>query len=385
MDITLTRRTLHFKQPARTSRGAYTEHDMLLVTITGDVETTDAEGHLVRRGGLGVGECAPLPDLSCDRHAYDDYETTGRLLEEALQSDDYSEHLRDYPALLFALESAMFEYQQNPVLYQTPFARGEHGIPINGLVWMADYEGMLQQVKTKLKAGFRCIKLKIGAIDWESELRLLTLIRSRFSPETLELRVDANGGLVAPPNPPRGENGRQATNDALYDSAMQRLEQLAKLHIHSIEQPIPARWQTMGHLASPPSGGWGGLGRLCASTPLPIALDEELIGLNRHEERRAMLDEVRPQYVVIKPTLHGGITGALEWASLAKARGIGSWVTSALESNIGLRHVALLSAAIYGPKNPFPQGLGTGQLFLDNIPSDLRLEGPRLWLGPSHN
>ncbi len=335
MNIDLFHKTLHFKKPARTSRGAYDTHNMILVSMSDD------------NGRIGLGECAPLPDLSCDREAYTMMSDVARLINEALASDDYAEYLRPYPALLFALESAMYDMTKSPVLYDTPFALCEEGIPTNGLVWMGSYDEMLAEVKRKILAGFRCIKLKIGAIRWEEEIALIRFIRSKYRPETLELRVDANGGFSV-------------------EEAPERLAELAQYGIHSIEQPIKA-------------GQWEAMAELCRTSPLPIALDEELIGLNFLHEKQVMLDTVRPQYIVIKPTLHGGISGSMEWVSEARKRGIGSWMTSALESNVGLRNVALLAARCYGPSIRFPQGLGTGRLFTDNIEMDVQLRGSRMW------
>lgn len=250
----------------------------------------------------------------------------------------------------------MYDYQQNPLLYDTPFARSEVGIPMNGLVWMADYDDMLTQVKQKLRQGFRCIKLKIGAIDWNEELRLIQTIRSRFSKDTLELRVDANGAWTP-------------------EDAEQKIKQLAQYDIHSIEQPIaPYQWKEMAHLCHLQDEA-----REKGEKHLPIALDEELIGVNTLEEKRLLLDTIRPQYIVIKPTLHGGMTGSMEWVSEANKRSIGSWMTSALESNIGLRNVALLAARVYGAHISFPQGLGTGLLYTDNIEMDLELRGSKMW------
>lgn len=333
--INIIEKTLHFKKPARTSRGAYNEHRMILVTMTED------------DGRFGLGECAPLPDLSCDAHAYDRLGDVAKLIDEAVKSDNYVDVLRPYPALLFALESAMYDISHSPTLYDTPFARGEVGIPTNGLVWMAPYDDMLEQVKAKLKAGFRCIKLKIGAIEWEEEIKLISFIRSRFGKDKLELRVDANGAFSP-------------------ENAMSKLEELAKYDIHSIEQPIR-------------QGQWDAMAELCRKSPLPIALDEELIGVNDLEEKKRLLDTIKPQYIVIKPTLHGGMAGSLDWVKEAQTRGIGSWMTSALESNVGLRNVALLAARVYGPNNTFAQGLGTGLLFTDNLEMDIELRGNKLW------
>ncbi len=338
MDISLSHKTLHFRKPARTSRGEYTTHNGIVVTIR------DEKG-----GKIGLGECAPLPDLSCDRNAYTRMSDVAKLIREALASESYSDFLRPYPALLFALESAIYDYQQNPILYDTPFARSETGIPTNGLVWMGSHDEMLAQAKRKILAGHRCIKFKIGAICWEDEMRLLRKIRSRFSKDTLEIRVDANGGL--------GHD---------MDLVRRKLEELAGYDIHSIEQPIPQyHWKEMEGL--------------CREGILPIALDEELIGVNDIGHKRLLLETVKPQYIVLKPTLHGGITGTLEWISEAGKLGISSWITSALESNIGLRNVALLAARAYGPAISFAQGLGTGLLFTDNIEMDIEMRGAKLW------
>ena len=212
---------------------------------------------------------------------------------------------------------------------------------------MGSYDEMLMQVKKKILEGFRCIKLKIGAINWDEEIRLIEKIRSRYSKDTITLRVDANCAFTV-------------------EEAKRKIDRLSRLGIHSIEQPIA-------------TGNWKELAELCRNTPVPIALDEELIGMNELHEKQALLDAVKPQYVVVKPTLHGGISGSLEWVSEARKRGIGSWLTSALESNIGLRNIALLAARCYGPHVLFPQGLGTGQLFTDNIPMDLELRGAKIW------
>lgn len=336
IQINLTERILHFKRPARTSRGEYTEHRIILITMTDE------------KGRIGLGECAPLPDLSGDAHEYDSMSRVAQLINEALASDNYSEYLRPYPALLFALESAMYDLSQSPTLYGTPFARGREGIPTNGLVWMSSFEGMLEQVKAKIAAGYRCIKLKIGAIGWEEEIRLIAFIRSLYTKEELELRVDANGAFTP-------------------GNAMEKLRQLARYDLHSIEQPIR-------------QGSWNEMAELCRHTPLPIALDEELIGVNSLEKKRELLQTIRPQYVVVKPTLHGGMIGTLEWVEEARRLAIGSWITSALESNVGLRNVALLAARTYGPSISFPQGLGTGQLYTDNINMDIRLKGSQLYM-----
>ncbi len=338
MHISLSHKTLHFKKPAKTSRGEYTTHDSIIITIR------DEKSHRI-----GLGECAPLPDLSYDRDSYLRMSDVANLIDAALASTCYNDYLRPYPALLFALESALYDYQQNPILYNTPFAKSEVGIPTNGLVWMSDYDEMLAQAKKKILAGHRCIKFKIGAIKWEDEMRLLNKIRSRFTKDTLEIRVDANGGLGLD-----------------MDIVRNKLQELSKYNIHSIEQPIPQYH-------------WNEMAELCKQDILPIALDEELIGINDIEQKKLMLDTIKPHYIVLKPTLHGGITGTLEWISEARKRGISSWITSALESNIGLRNIALLAARAYGPNITLAQGLGTGQLFTDNIEMDIEMRGAKLW------
>ncbi len=338
MHISLSHKTLHFKKPAKTSRGEYTTHDSIIITIR------DEKSHRI-----GLGECAPLPDLSYDRDSYLRMSDVANLIDAALANTCYNDYLRPYPALLFALESALYDYQQNPILYDTPFARSEVGIPTNGLVWMSDYDEMLAQAKKKILAGHRCIKFKIGAIKWEDEMRLLNKIRSRFTKDTLEIRVDANGGLGLD-----------------MDIVRNKLQELSKYNIHSIEQPIPQYH-------------WNEMAELCKLDILPIALDEELIGVNDIGQKQLMLDTINPHYIVLKPTLHGGITGTLEWISEARKRGISSWITSALESNIGLRNIALLAARAYGPNITLAQGLGTGQLFTDNIEMDIEMRGAKLW------
>ena len=336
--VTIEPRTLHFKQPAGTSRGIYTTRQSWFITITSP-EQPDRKG---------VGECAPLPDLSCD--AIPEYE---RILYSVcnmfgLTGKINHDMLRPYPSILFGLETALLCFESgSDVLFDTPFARGEEGIPINGLVWMGSYDEMLMRLEVKMKAGFRCVKLKIGAIDFDKELDLIRHIRSAFTKEQIELRVDANGGFTP-------------------DNAMECLEQLARFDIHSIEQPIRQHQ-------------WADMSRLCKESPLPIALDEELIGVNMLSMKQNLLDTICPQYVILKPSLHGGMAGSREWINLAKERGIGSWITSALESNVGLNAIAQFASDVYGPSITMPQGLGTGLLFTDNIDMPLEIRGDKLW------
>ncbi len=337
MKYRIEKRVLHFKQPAGTSRGVYTTRKIWLVLLS------DGERQ-------GVGECAPLPDLSCDALEDERYQSIlSKVCEEVCDTGIVNyDYLRDYPSMLFGLETALRNLQRGDRLFDTPFSRGEVGIPINGLVWMGNHEEMLQRLEEKLAQGFRCVKLKIGAIDFNQEFDLVKRIRERFSHHEVELRVDANGGFT-------------------FDEALYKLELLSQYNIHSIEQPIK-------------QGQWAYMAELCRESPLPIALDEELIGVNDPELKRHMLHMIKPRYIILKPSLHGGMMGCREWITIARELGIGSWITSALESNIGLNAIAQLTADIYGPSITMPQGLGTGQLFTDNIPMPLTIQGDMLFL-----
>ena len=340
--ITITSKLLHFLQPAGTSRGVYNTRLSFYLKLTSD-EQPDV---------VGVGECATLPDLSCDAMPLNEYERKLRTFCDEYERTgviDY-EAMRAYPSMLFGLETAVAQFNAKGSLnfFDTPFGRGEEGIPINGLVWMGTFEEMFERLEAKLKAGFRCIKIKIGAIDFDRELQLIRHIRSTFSRKDVELRVDANGGFTP-------------------EEALSRMEALVQYDIHSIEQPIKQHQ-------------WTEMARLCAATPLPIGLDEELIGVNERQKKIELLDTIRPQYIVLKPSLHGGMAGTEEWIQLARERNIGSWITSALESNVGLNAIAQLTASIYGTNIHHAQGLGTGQLFADNIEMPLKVVGDKLWI-----
>ena len=337
MFFCLEKKVLHFKQPAGTSRGVYTERKIWLVRLS------DGQRE-------GIGECAPLPDLSCDALPDNEY---AALLEQFCDDFCHSgeidyEAMREYPSMLFGLETALQSLQHGDRLFDTAFSRGEVGIPINGLVWMGSYDEMLQRMEEKLEKGFRCVKLKIGAIDFDQELDLIKRIRERFSFHEVELRLDANGAFP-------------------FEEALYKLELLSQYAIHSIEQPIKA-------------GQWGYMAELCRESPLPIALDEELIGVNDPEMKAHMLNIIKPRYIILKPSLHGGMLGCREWIAAAREQGIGSWITSALESNVGLNAIAQFASDVYGDTITMPQGLGTGQLFTDNIPMPLSIHGDKLFL-----
>lgn len=337
MTYEIEERVLHFKQPAGTSRGVYTTRKMWLVSLSDGNRT-------------GVGECAPLPDLSCDALPDELYVSKLSVFcRDLCETGEIDvEALRDYPSMLFGLETALLNLRNGGKLFDTAFSRGEEGIPINGLVWMGNYDEMLQRMEEKLEKGFRCVKLKIGAIDFEQELDLIKRIRDRFSFHEVELRLDANGAFK-------------------YEEALYKLELLSQYAIHSIEQPIR-------------QGQWAYMAELCRESPLPIALDEELIGVNDPEMKTHMLNIIRPRYIILKPSLHGGMTGCREWIDAAREQGIGSWITSALESNIGLNAIAQFASIVYGPQITMPQGLGTGQLFTDNIVMPLEIRGDMLFL-----
>nr|WP_320058238.1 o-succinylbenzoate synthase [uncultured Bacteroides sp.] len=336
--IKIVPRVLDFKQPAGTSRGIYKSRKVWYIHLSSSKHPRRA----------GIGECAPLPNLSCDDLPnYEEIlaQTCRQLEKDGILDKD---SLRNYPSILFGLETALRHYEAgNWALWDTPFSRGEAGIPINGLIWMGDFNKMFSQIEQKMQSGFRCIKLKIGAINFEEELSLIRHIRSHFSAKEIELRVDANGAFSPA-------------------DALEKLKRLSELDLHSIEQPIRA-------------GQWEEMAKLTAVTPLPIALDEELIGCNTIIDKQELLTAIQPQYIILKPSLHGGICGCEEWIREVEKRNIGWWVTSALESNIGLNAIAQWCATL---NNPIPQGLGTGMLFTNNVEMPLDIRKDCLWFRP---
>jgi o-succinylbenzoate synthase len=322
---------LIFKEPGGTSRGVLTTKMSYFIHVWKD-ESPDI---------MGIGECSILPGLSPDDRPE---------LEEKLQqccedinqfATSFHDRLKEWPAIQFALEMAFLDLEQGgkQVYYQSEFTNGTKGIAINGLIWMGNIDQMSCRIEEKLADGYKCLKLKIGATHLVNELNLLTKIREQYSPETLEIRVDANGAFS-------------------MTQAPIVLEKLAKLSIHSIEQPIKA-------------GNWDEMALLCASTPIPIALDEELIGINEDSQRKKMLSTIKPHYIILKPSLTGGFSSSENWIKNAEAVNTGWWVTSALESNIGLNAIAQWTATL---NNQLPQGLGTGQVFTNNIQSQLMVE-----------
>lgn len=363
MQAELYRFELQFKEPAMTSRGTYVTHTVWYPVFKWQDQ-------------LALGECAPLPDLSADFLAGGSneaertqaYETKlTQYLEQLWQSvqsnvtPDFAA-LRPYSSILFGLECLHHLYGQRKsselcselssvpraelnaeprnaaLLWPSSFSAGTQDLPINGLIWMGSFEQMARRIEAKLAEGYRCIKLKIGALDFAREMELLTQLRQRFSPEELELRVDANGAFTP-------------------DMVEEKLKALAALTLHSIEQPIKA-------------GQWELMAQLCAHSPIAIGLDEELIGVTERASKERLLDTIKPRYLILKPSLHGGISGCTEWMSLARARGIGYWVTSALESNIGLNAIAQWCGT---QGVTMPQGLGTGLLYTNNVASPLSI------------
>ncbi len=332
--------TLDFKFDAGTSRGVLKTKNSYFISVY--------DPHFPKI--IGIGEAGPLPKLSLDdlphfEEILENY--IGKLSQQLIPWSEKgilefaASFINDqHPSIRFALETALLDlfYGGKKKILENDFFQNQATIPINGLIWMGDYGFMESQIEKKLAEGFNCIKMKIGAIHFDQEFQLLKKIRNRFSPQEITLRVDANGAFS-------------------LKEVSGKLEKLGELVLHSIEQPIKA-------------GKWEDMAKLCQKSPVPIALDEELIGISSLDQRIQLLDSIQPPYIILKPTLLGGIKDTQEWISLAEERGISWWMTSALESNIGLNAIAQLTS-IYKPKRP--QGLGTGQLYHNNIPSPLRI------------
>lgn len=330
--------TLEFKFDAGTSRGLLKEKDTWYLKLF-------SEGVQI-----GVGEAGPLKGLSVE--PLPEMESKLELVCNSLIGLEVPKSMENifemalkiapdgFPSIRFAIETALLDalHGGKKQIFDTPFYAGNERIPINGLIWMGSQEFMQKQIKEKLDAGFTCIKMKIGAINFETEIELLNLIRSKYDKNEITLRVDANGAFAP-------------------DDALDKLKELAVLDIHSIEQPISA-------------GKHKEMGELCQETPLPIALDEELIGVNTYDQKVQLLQQVIPQFIILKPSLLGGIQSTLEWISIAESQEIGWWMTSMLESNIGLNAICQLASYL---KVEIPQGLGTGQLYHNNIASPISI------------
>lgn len=330
---------LEFKRPSGTSRGVLTTKETWFIILRDNAK-------------VGVGECGILRTLSIDDRP--NYEEKLKWVCDNihLELQALLAELIEWPSIQFGLEQAFLSLaSKNPfLLFPSEFTNSQEAININGLIWMGDENFMKSQIREKLETGFDCIKMKIGAIDFETELSLLRSIRKEFSPSDIELRVDANGAFT--PN-----------------SALEKLNQLSEFHIHSIEQPIK-----QGQLHE--------MALLCEQTPLPIALDEELIGFFDVEKKTKLLQTINPQYIILKPSLVGGYKGSKEWMDLATRNNIGWWITSALESNIGLNAIAQWT---YTLGSSMPQGLGTGSLFTNNFESPLEVKNGYLHFNKSMN
>ena len=328
MKVRYYKKHLQFKRPGGTSRGVLHEKETWILTLSAE-------------GKTGIGECGLFRGLSCDDVPH--FEATLQKVCKHLENDTPipTGLLTAFPSIRMGVEMAQrsLSTEDPMVLYPSAFTQKEEGVPINGLVWMGSKEFMAEQIEAKLKAGFNCIKLKIGALKFEEEYQLLKALRNRFSEKDITIRVDANGAFT-----PR--------------EAYSLLERLAKLKIHSIEQPIAA-------------GQWEEMTKLCAQTPLPIALDEELIRVQHAVDKQSLLQTIIPQYIILKPSLLGGFTASEEWIAAAEAHNIDWWITSALESNIGLNAIAQWTATL---NTSLPQGLGTGQLFKNNFSSPLYIK-----------
>lgn len=331
--------TLKFKRPSGTSRGVMLEKETYFIIITEDNK-------------VGIGECGILKGLSFDDRP--DYEKKLQWVCENIHlgEEQLWGELMEYPSIQFGIEQVFLSLKsKNPfVLFPSRFTEGQQALSINGLVWMGTADFMREQIKEKIASGFHCIKLKIGAIHFDDEYKILENIRKDFSPEQIEIRVDANGGFK-------------------NEEALEKLQKLSQLQLHSIEQPIkPKSLEKMKEL--------------CAETPLPIALDEELIGCVGYDNKFELLNVIRPQYIILKPSLIGGFRGCKEWIAIAEQLRIGWWITSALESNIGLNAIAQWT---YTLENRLPQGLGTGSLYTNNINSPLTVKNGYLWYDTDKN
>ena len=328
MTATYKQHILQFKQPSGTSRGTLTQKETWFIIITNNSKR-------------GVGECGILRGLSIDDRP--DYEDKLKWVCENITKglDNLVNELVEFPSIQFGLEMAFLSLQSENefVLFPSEFTNGEASININGLIWMGDKQFMKRQIKSKIEAGFLCIKLKIGAIDFKTELELLKSIRDEFSVNDIELRVDANGAFSP-------------------SEALEKLQQLSQFNLHSIEQPIK-------------QGQFRDMARLCEQTPLPIALDEELIGIASVTKKVELLQTIRPQYIILKPSLIGGFKRSNQWIEIAENQNIKWWITSALESNVGLNAIAQWT---YTLNNTMPQGLGTGSLFTNNFLSPLQVK-----------
>lgn len=325
-------RTFNFRFPAGTSRGVlYSKTSSFLL--------------LKNTGVIGLGECSTIPGLSPDPEELylPKLEEVCRKLNAGILPEDID--LNAFPSIRFGLETALTDLRNGGlrILFPSDFTEGKQGIPINGLIWMGAKDFMNEQINRKLTEGYRCLKMKVGALDFGTEVQMLKDIRAKFGADELEIRLDANGAF-------------------LPENALSCLETLSGYHIHSVEQPVkPGQYES--------------LQQICRNSPIPVALDEELISYPP-EKAKELLREIKPAYIILKPSLLGGFTVSKQWIDAAMETGAGWWVTSALESNVGLNAIAQWAFTLH---NPLPQGLGTGQLYHNNILSPLVIKNSSLW------
>ena len=327
---------LNFKQPSGTSRGVLKTKETYFLIIENKTRK-------------GIGECGLFRGLSCDDRP--DYEEKLQWVctNIDLGKEELLKRVYNMPSLQFGIEQAFLSLDSKDpfVLFPSNFTKGDASISINGLIWMGTFDYMKQQINAKLKSGFTTIKLKIGTLDFDKEIDLLRAIRKEYSANEIELRVDANGAFSP-------------------EEAFEKLQRLSHFEIHSIEQPILSKQ-------------WPEMANLCEKTPLPIALDEELIGIFSDEEKEKLLATIKPHYIILKPSLIGGLNGSNSWINIAKTYNVGWWITSALESNVGLSAIAQFT---YNLQTKMPQGLGTGNLFTNNFDSPLFVDNGRLHYNP---
>jgi len=335
MKATHIQHILNFKFEAGTSRGVLTQKPTSYLILE-------------ENGVVGIGECSTIPGLSIDPE-----ESYTKKLDEVCQIINNGNpreqlQLHDFPSIAFGLESALLDLKAkgSKLLFPSTFTEGQTGIPINGLVWMGDKAFMQKQIREKIDAGYRCIKLKVGALDFDTELAIISQIRREFSANEIEIRLDANGGFQP-------------------ENALEKLSKLAVYDLHSIEQPIK-------------QGQFEKMAQLCELSPIPIVLDEELIGI-KSTDKEFVIEKIKPAYIIIKPSLLGGFMQSEEWIRLAEKHNVKWWVTSALESNIGLNAIAQWTFTL---QSVLPQGLGTGQLYHNNIPSPLEICEAKLYYNP---
>ncbi|WP_322550730.1 o-succinylbenzoate synthase [Flavobacterium psychraquaticum] len=337
MKATYKKYLLNFKHPSGTSRGILTEKETWFLLLE-------------ENGKTGIGECGILRSLSVDDRP--DYEEKLNWVCENIHlgKDQLLDELIHFPSIQFGVETAFLSLvSKTPFdLFPSEFTEGKKTMQINGLVWMGEEDFMKSQIEEKLAEGFTCIKLKIGAIDFKRELELLRFIRQNFTADQIEIRVDANGAFKP-------------------DDALEKMQQLSQFNLHSIEQPIKANQVSRMRL-------------LCENPPFPIALDEELIGVYGVENKQELLEKIKPQYIILKPSLIGGFSGTIEWVSVAEKLNIGWWITSALESNVGLNAITQFT---YTLKSSLPQGLGTGSLYTNNFDCPLEINRGQIQYNPS--